>query len=154
MHAMSLFLAAMVAACSSHSAPPMRCGLPIALPTQEIFLAYPAPGATGVPDTVRTLIVGAPMPAFYATDTFSLTTMAGSMHVNVGKATPVPAPSPLPSPLATGEFSGTLSYFGVPIPALSPATTYTVSFQYSSEISVDPICYGNITPTLGSFTTQ
>lgn len=46
------------------------------------------------------------------------------------------------------------SYVAVPLPALSPSTTYSVKYTYTDYNDVPPSCTGPRTQPLGSFMTQ
>lgn len=141
-------------ACSSKPAPVVDCGLPPPLPIPLVFLAYPAPGATGVADVIGTIVIGGPPFDYYGTPRFTLMTAQSGASTDIAEATPAPPPSPLPSPLAipTGEIDA--PFVGFPVPALSPATTYTVAYQYEDFSDQPPTCRTQVSQTLGSFTTQ
>ena len=101
-----------------------------------MFLIYPKPGSTGIPDAPGQLVI-----AGYANKVV-LQPAAGPPVIST---TLVPVPSPLPSPSvsAPGYYAHALA-----VPTLAPATTYLVT---SSEPGA---CGGTDTATLGSFTTQ
>ena len=88
-------------------------------------LAYPIPGATGVPTAAGNLVFYGSLPSSF---TGLLTSASSSIELGAFG----PAPSPLPSPLAprgTGPGDGGEPLAGVAFPQLAPATTYTISFS-------------------------
>jgi hypothetical protein len=154
---LALFLAvAAGVACSSKSTPVVNCGLPPPLPIPELILLYPAPGATGVPDAIDSLVFSGNGEDYFGPTTIALTTMSTDGAVSVvAQGTPGPAPSPLPSPLATPSGLGIdTPNSGLPVPTLSPATTYSVSRTYEDFSEQPPTCRTKISETLGTFTTQ
>jgi hypothetical protein len=81
--------------------------------------------------------------------------MQSSSGSNVPLGEPTAAPSPIPTPYATpSTFGGNIPYFAAPIPTLSPATNYSLSYSYSNFNGIPPSCYGPVTRQLGSFTTR
>ena len=79
-------------------------------------LNYPVVNATGVPDTVETLIFSGTAP-----QKIELLPMVTGATPIATRATSVP--SPLPSPIST-PIGMTYGYYAVSVPALSPATIY------------------------------
>jgi hypothetical protein len=152
----AMLLAATAAACSSKSSPVVNCGLPPPLPIPELILLYPAPGATGVPDAIGSLVLSGNGEDYYGPTTIALTTMSTGGGVTVvAQGTPGPAPSPLPSPLATpSELGADAPNSGLPVPTLSPATTYSVSRTYEDFSEKPPTCRTHVTQILGTFATQ
>jgi hypothetical protein len=136
------------AACSSNTTI-ASCGLPPPYPVPEMSLAYPIPGSTNVPIRLGELIfegdhVGA-----------TLTVESPGAGNPLVLGTPTSAPSPLPTPYATPSgLSGAVPYFAVPVPTLSAATTYSVSYAYRTFANNPPACIKFATAELGEFTTQ
>jgi hypothetical protein len=102
----------------------------------HMFLIYPAPGSTGIPDAIGPLVIGGGA---------SKIVLHPATGPDVVSTTVVPVPSPIPSPnvSAPGSYAQALS-----VPPLAPATTYLVT---STQITA---CGTPDTQTLGSFTTQ
>jgi hypothetical protein len=107
-------------------------------------LDYPETGATGVPDTVETLIFSgsAPQKIELVPQVTGATPIA---------TMPTAVPSPLPSPIAT-PFGTTYGYYAVSVPALSTATEYQAQglTQETSGCGGTTMRYAGS----GSFTTQ
>ncbi|MBC5800918.1 MAG: hypothetical protein GIX03_13745 [Candidatus Eremiobacteraeota bacterium] len=125
----------MVAACSSNG---ISCPLYVIAPPQ---LFAPAPASTGVAASIGIIIVGSPTDG-----TFSLQP-AGGPTVPIGP--PGPAPSPLPTGLPTSLPAS--SYHAIPVPLLSPATTY--SLHYQAPTGPPPCGSHESSGVIGSFTT-
>ncbi|HKU81548.1 MAG TPA: hypothetical protein VJP76_05195 [Candidatus Tumulicola sp.] len=109
-------------------------------------LLYPVPGIKGVPDNAPTMVVAygqSPTSAF----PIILTPGGGSGIQLGGMHSP---PNPLPTPIAKELVPGMPTY-GVSLPALSPATTYSTSYKdttsYCGQSSVNYY-------RMGSFTTK
>lgn len=126
------------------------CGQPPPVPVPFLSLIYPEPSATNVPDNVGVLVFQGVANDFFGPD--SITLSSGSTTVPAGAFTA--PPSPLPTPHATP--SGIpASFVAVPVPTLSPATTYNVTFNYTDfGESNPPSCTMMQTQNLGSFTTK
>jgi hypothetical protein len=151
--AVSLGAIAVLAACSggggTNPASP-GCGSPPPSASPVLDLVYPIPNATAVSEFLGFLV--------FATGGVSSQEFVTLSNAN----TPVPVgaftapPSPLPSPRVTpgSKFSGDVSYVAVPVPTLSPETTYTVSYTYQDFADNPPSCMAPVTLPLGSFTTQ
>jgi len=128
------------------------CGPPIPGPRPVLDLSYPEPNATGVPVNIGELVfVG-----FYQG-------VVGNAVLNVaaasGAAVPVgafvPAPSPMPTPYAIPPgWSGDIPFVAAPIPTLSPAATYTVTYTFTDDGGPPPACTVQVTATSGAFTTK
>jgi hypothetical protein len=135
-------LASALAACSptqtacSLVAPPINFANP--------QLLYPIPGAVGVPDNAKFLVLA----------TTSQVTLAGNLSLTApGVNQPLvqgAVPSPLPSPMASPPPGA--SEFGAALPPLAPHKTYNVT--YVLHAAVDPCAPTNTTANLGSFTTR
>lgn len=113
---------------------------PAAIPfLPQEYLVYPAPGSTGIPDNVQTIVV--------SRSTSKLTLIpAGATPVVT--TTQAAVPSPLPSPNAPQH--GAAAAFSVP--ALAASTTYQVWAQ--DGLFATP-CGGPGVPfAIGSFTMQ
>lgn len=134
---------------SPHNSPsPPPCGMPPPVPAPWLALVYPEPGAANVPVSIRQLVLAGNYYGYY--DNAAVTMTAGDgMIVPVGAYTA--APSPLPSPHATPA-QGT-PYVAVPVPTLSPATTYALSYTFTDFNGIPPACTGPVTWPLGSFST-
>lgn len=127
------------------------CGFPPPVPVPWLTLAYPIPGATNVPPSIGIMLMAGEVNGFYGPDTVALASWAGSVPIGTFTA----APSPLPTPYATpAGSSGDIPNVAVPLPTLSPATTYTASFTYTDWADNPPSCRTQITTKMGSFKTQ
>ena len=76
---------------------------------------------------------------------------------NVPVGAPTVAPSPYPSPFATPPPDFALSrmpYIAVPLPTLSPATTYAVYDYYTDWADNPPLCSAQYVQPVGTFSTQ
>ena len=139
----ALALGATTAAFSACAAPTQTTGsscppVPFVLPQ----LLYPRPGATAVPVDTSSAVVADASGTSGTPGTYQLVTAA--LTVPLGPLTA--PPSPLPSPIATPGPPFYLS-FGLALPPLTAATTYTLDFVY---VGCPP---GTTTDKLGSFTT-
>lgn len=131
---------------------PAPCGLPPPVPIAELWLSYPQPGATSVPLNIGEIVFAGADTGYFGSDTVSVSSSTQAT-VPVGAFTA--APSPMPTPFATPpNSSGNVPYEAVPIPTLSPSTTYNVSYTYRDWSSKPPSCTQKITEQLGAFTTQ
>ena len=131
--------------CGGSSSASTSCGFPPPIPTPIPFwLAYPPTGSTNVGLTIGKLIgVGGV--------TLSMTTTSGN---SVPLGSPTLAPSPYPTPFATAPPNlGLQQYYAVPIPTLSPNTTYTISDSHIAWENNPPSCGTTDTQQVGSFTT-
>jgi hypothetical protein len=129
----------------------MGCGSPPPTSPPQLWLVYPMPSATAISDSIGNLIfadVGA------GAQGTSIGLSTSGVSVTVGAYTA--APSPLPSPRVTPgpKFGANAPYVAVPIPTLSAASTYTVTFTYPAWADNPPSCTTTETQTLGNFTTQ
>jgi hypothetical protein len=107
-------------------------------------LAYPIPSATNVALALGDLVFsGDPATGLQLQSTIG--------PVPVGS--PTAAPSPLPTPIAPPGPGAPLTYFALPIPTLSPSTTYSVTWTYLAPADNPPSCKASVTQNLGSFTT-
>jgi hypothetical protein len=127
------------------------CGSPPPTTHPQLWLVYPMPNATSIPDNVGSAIF-ADIAGLQPQDSVTISSPMG--QVPVGAFTS--APSPLPSPRVTpgNEFGANAPYVAVPLPTLSPATTYTVNYTYQDWADNPPSCTMMNTQTLGAFTTQ
>jgi hypothetical protein len=117
-----------------------------------LFLSYPPPGSTNVSIDIGELIVAGQPYGFYDDAKIN---MAPGNNTSVPVGAYTAAPSPLPSPFATPSgFGGDVPYYAAPIPTLSPATAYTLTYTYTDFNGVPPSCTGPVTLQLGSFTTH
>lgn len=145
-----IFLASLLAACGGGQTPSPQatCGPPPPIPEPFLALAYPAPNATNVPTSAGVLVFA----GYSGGLTISMQSTSGT-SIPIGA--PTAAPSPMPTPYATpANYGGNVPYFAEPIPTLSPATTYALSYTYSGYTGVPPACVGPITHALGVFTTE
>lgn len=138
------FVLAALALCVGCSSPSSTMYGPVCpnflIPPPTLYL--PTPGATGVPPGIGQLIVSFPVDGFFSIR------KAGGSPVPVGPVTA--APSPLPSGVPT--YNPSSAYHSVRIPALSPATTYSV--YYAAAAGPPPCGSHEESGTLGSFTTR
>lgn len=121
------------------------CPPPPLTPTPDpAWLAYPPSGSTSVPVSIGELI-----------EEGSSSIIISANGSNVPAGTPTVAPSPFPTPFATAPPG--YSYFGpymaVPLPTLSPNTTYKVADQYTGWDNNPPQCSTTVTQDVGTFTT-
>lgn len=145
-----IFVASLLAACGGGHmpSPQATCGPPPPVPEPFLALAYPEPNATSVPTSVG-ILVFAGYPGALKISMQS----AGGGAIPIGA--PTAAPSPMPTPFATpANFGGDVPYFSAPIPTLSPATTYSLSYTYTDYTGIPPACVGPVTQQLGAFTTK
>lgn len=133
------------------TSPTSFCGSPPPLAHPQLWLVYPMPSATAVPDNIGE-VVFADVAGLTPGDSVAIS--GGGSAVPVGAFTP--APSPLPSPRVTpgAQFGPTVPYIAAPVPTLSPNTTYTVSFTYQDWANNPPSCSTTNTQNLGTFTTR
>ena len=103
------------------------------------FLAYPAPGSTGIPDAAHVVVV------IGQVDQVTLRPMVGPPIVTTSQ---VSVPSPIPSPNAENGSSPEKAFA---IPTLLASTTYTAISELTTR---DPACPFGSPQTIGSFTTQ
>lgn len=142
--------ASLLAACGGGQTPSPQatCGPPPPIPDPFLALAYPAPNAVNVP-----LSIGMVVFAGYSGG-LKISMQSGS-GANIPIGAPTAPPSPMPTPYATpANYGGEVPYFAVPIPSLSPATTYSLSYTYTGYTGVPPACVGPITHGLGVFATE
>jgi hypothetical protein len=149
----SLAAAALLVACAGGSTTDLAqgCGSPPPSAPPGLWLVYPIPDATAVPDALGSLVF-ASGGGLNSQDTITLVSASGSVTAGSFTAPPSPVPSPHVTP--GSEFSGNVSYVAAPIPTLSPATTYTINFTYPDWADEPPSCSAPVTRGLGSFTTQ
>jgi hypothetical protein len=144
---------ALAAACAGTASSDGGCGPTPYEPFSLHWLAYPMPSAKGVPVSVGELIVGfAGAGGPSSSKQFTLSSKSGPAPLRAYTAAPSPLPSPLATPLPGAQ--GRAVYFAVPVPTLSPSTTYTATYTYSKWADNPPKCSTNVTQTLGSFTTK
>jgi hypothetical protein len=105
-------------------------------------LFIPSPGATGVPVTLGSIIVGSPADGSFSLHVENETTLS------MGPVSAVP--SPLPSGVPT--FNPPSFFHAVALPKLAPATTYAVDYQ--AKLGPPPCGSGESSGTLGSFVTE
>ena len=130
-----------LAACSGGGAtlPPAICSFAKVLSTPE-YLVYPAPGSTGIPDNVQTIVLA----RFTAK-----VTLIPATGTPIVSTSPTPVPSPLPSPNAAQQHPAGAAFS---VPPLAAATTYQV---WTQDVTVATPCEAVTAPALlGSFTTQ
>jgi hypothetical protein len=138
-------LSVLVAACNGYNnnpnVGPTYCGNPA-----HIVLVYPAPNATGVPNTIGIIYVAAPQ-SLGSSTTYALALLgpAGSGE-NTNPFTAVAA-SAVPTPSASPSFSNPHYYQSTLTAPLSPSTEYAVQFNDTANF-----CTPNV--SLGDFTTQ
>lgn len=108
-------------------------------------MALPSSGAAGVPSSIGSLIFLGTVNDGFGSTSVRLNTALGS-SISVGA--PTSAPSPLPSGLNPAN-----AYFAVPIPTLSPETTYNVNLGVAVQTTVPP-CATSSPTAAGTFTTQ
>ena len=147
---LAVFIASLLAACGGGQTPSPQatCGPPPPIPDPFLALAYPAPDATNVPISLGVLVF-----AGYSGGLNISMQSTGGASVPIG--TPTAPPSPMPTPYATpANYGGDVPYFAAPIPSLSPATAYSVSYTYTGFTGVPPACVGPITHALGDFKTE
>lgn len=151
----ALLLASSLPACGGTGHPLVAATCPPPPPTPPpipAFLNYPPGGSINVPTTIGEIIEqGADTPG-------SILTIAVSWPSgNVPLGTPASAPSPLPTPFATPSPHSVISqspYVAIPLPTLSPSTTYTVTDIYSGYDSNNPpSCSAPAMQFVGTFTT-
>lgn len=126
------------------------CGPPWTEPTPyPAWLAYPPSGSTNVATTIGKFIEKGASPG-------GLAIIVSSPSGNLPLGTPTAAPSPYPTPFVTPPPNDYVNgpYMAVPLPTLSPATTYTVSDQFMYWSNNPPQCEAPVTQFVGSFTTQ
>jgi hypothetical protein len=130
-----LIAGVLFAGCGGNNPPPCT---PVLGVSPYMPLLYPAAGATSVPTAAGVLIIGvAP-----GSQTVVLANADGD---TIASGAAMPPPSPLPGPLAIPSWQplASLSY-----PALSAATTYTVSTRSTYDNGCPYIGYS------GTFTTR
>ncbi|MBV8299015.1 MAG: hypothetical protein JO083_05685 [Candidatus Eremiobacteraeota bacterium] len=132
-----------LAACSGGGAttfpPAVICNVPAFLGEPE-YLIYPAPGSTGIPDNVQTVVLSR------FTGKVTLIPATGTPVVSTS---PTPVPSPIPAPNAAQQHTAGAAFSVAP---LAPAMTYQV---WAQDVYVPAPCAAVTAPTLlGSFTTQ
>ena len=135
-------VAGALTACSGGGAtfpPSAICNVAATLSGPE-YLVYPAPGSTGIPDNVQTIVLSR------YTGTVTLIPSPGSAVVSTS---PTAVPTPVPSPNATQQHPAGAAFS---VPPLAPATTYQV---WTQDVTVATPCAAVTSPALlGSFTTQ
>ena len=137
---------------SQGAATPNPCGMPPPVPNPFLDLVSPLPGATNVNTSIGLLIFAGMPQGFYDNAQVTMTASSG-VNVPVGAYTAAPSPSPTPYPVPSG-WGGNVPYVAAPIPTLSPATTYSLSYTYLDFNGVPPSCTGPVTLPLGSFSTK
>lgn len=129
------------------------CPPPTATPSPvPAFLNYPPSGSSNVSVSIGKIIEQG---ADAAGEVPQITMSSSSGSVPLG--TPTAAPSPFPTPFATpSPYSavGTAPYIAVPLPTLSPSTTYTVSDVVPGyDPNNPPVCSAPSTQFVGTFST-
>lgn len=117
------------------------------------WLDYPPSGSANVATSVGQVIErGVEEPGQNNSLLIVLTSQSGG---NVPVSSPTAAPSPLPTPFATPppNYPITGPYVAIPLPTLSPSTTYNVSDTYTGWSDTPPQCSANYSQSVGSFTT-
>ncbi len=117
-------------------------------------LIFPMPGATGVPANAAEIVFAGTFDASYGPGYYTLATSGGT-RIPIGAVTS--APTPLPSPAATlpPDYSPNWPYEAVPIPILSPATTYEFGYTATGYDPNDPpACTSQFSQQVGAFTTK
>jgi hypothetical protein len=131
-----------LAACSQTATPVIACTLPTGT---QVALAYPAPGASGVPDSPGQIVIAA-TPALPNSWQIVLQYPNGSVGVE-GVLNTI-SPSSIPTPFATPGFANpTYESGGLVGPIASGPTTISVLLNNQSSS-----CNGF--PQIASFTTQ
>lgn len=129
------------------------CPSPPVIPTPiPAWLDYPPSGSANVATSVGQVIEkGADEPGQNSL-TIVVTSQSGG---NVPVGAPTAAPSPLPTPFATPppNYPITGPYVAIPLPTLSPSTTYDVSDAYTGYSNTPPQCSAQYLQSVGSFTT-
>lgn len=145
---------ALLAACGGGASRPTvsaSCPPPPGMPTPfPVWLDSPPNASVNVATTIGMLLeTGASGPGQNGPIRVSVTSPSGP--VALGTATS--APSPLPSPYSTAppQYSG--PPVAIPLPTLSPNTSYTVSDSYTGWADNPPQCSATLTQIGGSFTT-
>lgn len=130
------------------------CPPPSPIPTPvPAWLAYPPNGSASVPIGIGEIVEqGTGLPGTLG---ISVSSPAGPIPLG----TPAAASSPFPSPFATPDPNSGLPYLNqpyvaVPLPTLSPSTTYTVNDVYTGWDDNPPQCSAQVTQFMGSFTTS
>jgi hypothetical protein len=119
------------------------CATPI-----PAFLDYPPSGSSNVAIGIGEIIEkGADVPGVGV----SITVSSPAGPVPLG--TPTVAPSPYPTPFATPPPTFGAPYIAIPLPTLSPSTTYTVNDVYTDWADNPPVCSAQYTQFVGTFTT-
>ena len=134
-------------------ADPGPCGTPPpAFPTPApAWLVYPPNGSINVSTSIGQIVeVGGDEPAPVSM-AISVSTRAGQ-NVPIGTASS--APSPLPSPFSTPPpfTHPNQAYVAIPVPTLSPNTTYLVSDTYLAWQSLPP-CATGVMQSMAIFST-
>lgn len=113
------------------------------------WLNYPPSGSTNISTRIGEIIAQGAAPG-----NGLAISVAGPVNSNVPVGTPYAAPSPYPTPFATAPpQNASYPYMAVPLPTLSPSTTYTVSDIYTDWSDDPPQCSAEYTQTIGTFTT-
>jgi hypothetical protein len=134
-----------IAACSGNPNNFNSANLPCGAPSGQVALAYPAPGATGVPDNFAGVVFAS---------TSGLTAGYGAYIVPAGSSsgtlleTVAPAPSPLPSPYATPGFANPVYQESASGGVVLPAATQIGVYLNDLNSNCQP------TKLLGTFTSQ
>lgn len=115
------------------------------------WLNYPPSGSTVVSTNVGEVIVQGPS---FGPGGPSIVISDPSGKVPAGL--PTIAPSPYPSPFATAPPQNPVAgyaHIAVPLPTLSPSTTYTITNVYTDWADNPPQCSAQYSQLVGSFTT-
>ena len=124
------------------------CGPPPPSAPPRLLLIYPVPGATEVPDALGEAVFLGP----YSLVAVEISSSGGS--IPLGAPTVAPSPLPTPNAVPTNYGPGSAPFIAVPVPTLSPATTYTVNYAYQDYANNPPSCTAQVTLPLGAFTTK
>ncbi len=139
--------AVLLAACNGGNSggtytPGGPCGPPVG---NSVVLAYPAPGATAVPDNFGLVVLASAtaLPSSYQAVVLNTTTQNSVTFNSVQ-----PAPNPLPSPIATPPFANPIyQASGNPGATFVSGSTINVYLNNTASTCVP-------TNSLGSFTVQ
>lgn len=119
------------------------------------MLLYPIPGSSAAPVNAGEIVFAGAFDSTYGAGHYTLTASSGA---NVSIGTPTAAPSPFPSPIATepADYAAAdIPYDAVPLPTLSPSTTYTFGYDATGyDGNNPPACTLQYSQQVGTFTTQ
>jgi hypothetical protein len=129
----------LLTSCAGSTTAPIGSGVncPQVIVTKS--LVYPAPGSTGIPDSIASVVVAGPI---------GKVTLQPSVGLPVVSTSMVPVPSPIPSPNAAPVNPPTTAFA---VPPLTASTTYAVIVQDTAALAA---CPEGGPQAVGSFTTQ